>query len=450
MKNIENIKNIKNIRNLKNTIQEMRTFLLLWLTQSFSGLGSAMTGYALVIWSYTQEGSALMTALLMVSSYAPYVLLSIFAGALSDKWNKKATMLVCDTMAAASTVVMLILLQNDMLRIWHLYLINAVNGLMNTVQQPASEVAVTKVLPKKHYQRVGGLRYFSSALNSILTPVIATAVLGLAGMGAVVAFDLFTFCVAFLTLALGIRIPEEKETAEETEEVHSKEKLLASAKKGLSYLQEQRGILELILFLAAINLVASIYNAAFPAMLLSRNGGSQKVLGLVNAVIGASTLAGSILASFAKAPKSRVRVICNCLLFSMSFENFLLAFGRTPLIWCIGGFLGWIPIPLMSANLDAIMRLRVPEQMQGRVYSVRNSLQFFTIPVGYFLGGFLVDQVFEPIMAAQGERSVLVELFGSGKGSGAAFLFFVIAFAGIGVCLYFRRSRYIWELERQG
>lgn len=61
-----------------------------------------------------------------------------------------------------------------------------------------------------------------------------------------------------------------------------------------------------------------------------------------------------------------------------------------------------------------------------------------------------MDQVFEPIMAAQGERSVLVELFGSGKGSGAAFLFFVIAFAGIGVCLYFRRSRYIWELERQG
>lgn len=438
---MKNIEHIKNIRNLKNTIQEMRTFLLLWLTQSFSGLGSAMTGYALVVWSYTQEGSALMTALLMVSSYAPYVLLSIFAGALSDKWNKKATMLVCDTIAAASTVVMLILLRNDMLRIWHLYLINAVNGLMNTVQQPASEVAVTKVLPKKYYQRVGGLRYFSSSLNSILTPIIATAVLGIAGMGAVVAFDLFTFGIAFLTLALWIHIPQKSGEEEE------KEKLLSSVKKGLAYLQKQRGILELILFLAAINLVASIYDAAFPAMMLSREGGSEKVLGLVNAVIGATTLAGSILASFVGTPKSRVRVICNCLLFSMSFENFFLAFGRTPLIWCIGGFLGWIPIPLMNANLDAIMRLHVPEQMQGRVYSVRNSLQFFTIPVGYFLGGFLVDQVFEPIMAAQGEGSALVRLFGSGKGSGAAFLFFVIAFAGIGVCLYFRRSRHIWELE---
>lgn len=435
------MKNHIKYKDLFHTLGEMKTYLLLWGTQSFSGLGSAMTGYTLVIWSYTQKGSALMTALLMVSSYAPYVLLSIFAGALSDKWNKKVTMLVCDTLAAVSTVVMLVLLRNNALQIWHLYLINGVNGIMNTVQQPASEVATTRVLPKKHYQGVGGLRYFASSLNSIMTPIIATAVLGIAGMNAIVAFDLFTFGVAFITLAFCIRIPENEEESRE------QEKLLASARKGLVYLREERGIFGLIMFLAAINLVASIYDAAFPAMMLSRNGGSERTLGLVNAVIGVTTFAGSVLASFVKKPKSRVRVICNCLLFSMSTENFLLAFGRTPLVWCIGGFLGWIAIPLMSTNLDAIMRLYVPEQMQGRVYSVRNSLQFFTIPIGYFLGGLLVDQVFEPVMALQREGSILTRMFGSGKGSGAAFLFFVIAFVGIWVCLHFRRNKDIWALE---
>lgn len=427
----------KYIENLK----EMKPFLLLWVTQSFSGLGSAMTGFALVIWSYTQSGSALLTAFLMVSSYAPYVLLSIFAGALSDRWNKKRTMLVCDTVAALTTVVMLLLWQNHVLRIWHLYLINVVNGLMNTVQQPASEVATTRILPRKYYQKVGGFRYLATAVNSVMTPILATAVLGLAGMGAIVFFDLLTFGVAFLTLALGIKIPEPQE------ETEISEKLLDSVQKGLQYLKQEPGIFYLILFLAAINLVASIYDAAFPAMMLSRNGGSEKVLGLVNAVIGISMLLGSILASWGKQPKSRVRVICNCLLFSMSTENFLLAFGRTPLVWCIGGFLGWIAIPLMNTNLDAIMRLHVPEQMQGRVYSVRNSLQFFTIPVGYFMGGFLVDQCFEPFMAVQASGSFLRKLFGSGKGSGAALLFFVLAFTGIGVCLYFRRKRQIWELE---
>ena len=223
---------------------------------------------------------------------------------------------------------------------------------------------------------------------------------------------------------------------------------MESVRQGITYLKKERGIFDLILFLAAINLVASIYNAAFPAMLLSRNGGSEETLGLVNAVTGATTLLGSVLASLVKEPKSRVRVICNCLLFSMSFENFLLAFGRTPLIWCIGAFLGWIFIPLMNANLDAVLRFHIPENIQGRVYSVRNSLQFFTIPVGYFLGGLLVDKVCEPLMAIQKKGSILVRMFGEGKGSGAAFLFFIIAFAGIAVCLYFRQDKHIWKLEK--
>lgn len=421
----------------------MKPFLMLWGTQAFSALGSAMTSYALVIWSYTQKQSALMTSLLMVCSYAPYVIFSIFAGALSDRWNKKATMLVCDTVAAVSTVVMLVLMKQQMLQVGHLYLINIVNGLMNTVQQPASEVAVTRILPPKYYQKVGGMRYLANALNSILTPIIATAVLGIAGMDAVIAFDLFTFGAAFMTLAFGIQIPEGRE------EAPGNESLLISAGKGIAYLRTEKGIFGLILFLAAINLVASIYDAALPAMMLSRKGGSQTAMGLVNAVIGAATLLGSILASVLPKPKSRVRVICNSLLFAMSFENFLLALGRTPLVWCIGGFLGWIAIPLMNTNLDVILRSRIPMEMQGRVYSVRNSLQFFTIPIGYFLGGFLVDRVFEPLMASRKEGSILVRIFGSGKGSGAALLFFVIAFAGIGVCLWFRRDKHIWELEQE-
>ena len=106
-----------------NTFKELKTFIILWLTQSFSALGSAMTNFALVIWLYNDSGSALTTALLTVCSYAPYVLMSIFAGALSDRWNKKTVMLVCDSFAAACTVAVLILLKMGCLEVWHLYLL---------------------------------------------------------------------------------------------------------------------------------------------------------------------------------------------------------------------------------------------------------------------------------------------------------------------------------------
>ena len=117
-------------------------------------------------------------------------------------------------------------------------------------------------------------------------------------------------------------------------------------------------------------------------------------------------------------------------------------------MWCVGAVLGWLLIPLMNTNLNALLRTRIPVEMQGRVYAARNTLQFFTIPVGYLLGGMLVDKVFEPLMAAQGADSWLTMLFGSGKGTGAAVLFFVLALAGELTCLIFRRDRHIWSLEK--
>ena len=344
-------------------------------------------------------------------------------------------MLVCDAIAAATTICTLVMLRMGALQVWHLYVLNAINGLMNTVQQPASEVATTALLPRKHYQRVGSLRYLSSSLTGILNPILATAVMALLGMDAVILFDLFTFAVAFVVLLVFIRIPEGERPA-------AKEPLMASVRGGLQFLREKRGILSLVLFLAAINLVASMYNATIPALLLPREGG-EFALGMINSITGATTLLGSLLATLLPAPKSRVRVVCWTLLFSMSTENFFLAFGRTLPVWCVGAFLGWIFIPLMNANLDAIMRLNIPQGMQGRVFAARNSLQFFTIPLGYFLGGAAVDLLFEPLMATQEAGSLLTAVFGSGKGSGAACFFAVQAVLGVLVCLWFMGDRHI-------
>lgn len=389
-----------------NFIKEIRNFGILWLTQAFSSLGSSMTNFALILWTYEERGSALTTALLSVCTYAPYVVMSIFAGVISDRWNKRTVMLLSDSFAAACTVGVWFLLITGRLEIWHLYGLNALNGLMNTIQQPASDVTITMVTPKKYYQLASGMRSFSNSLVSILTPVLAAAVYSLLGLHAVILFDLFTFLAAFLSLLFLIEIPEISSKAKRTETVFQ------SVGEVLGYLKENRGILDMILCMACINLIASTYEAALPPMVLSRAGGGKIALGLVNGAVGAATLCGSVIASLYPAPKSRVRVFFNVLLLSMSTENFLLAFGRTVPVWCLGAVLGWI-----------------------------------AIPAGYFLGGFLVDYVFEPFMAAQKSGSLLLLIFGEGKGSGAALLFFVIAIPGILVCLMFRQDRNIWNLE---
>ena len=407
----------------------LRPFLVLWSTQSLSAFGSSMTSFALVIWSYGQSGSALSTALLSICSYAPYVLMSIFAGALSDRWNKKITMVVCDIFGALTTVAVLLLLKTGRLELYHLYILNALNGLMNTLQQPASEVAISLLTPKEYFQRASSLSQLSNALTTVLTPTCATALLSFGGMEWVIGFDLITCVAAVAALLFAVRIPQS--TVD-----RPRESTLASAKAGLKYLSENRLILDLILLLAGINLIASMFNAALPAMILSRENGSETVLGWVNTCTGLATLAGSLIVSALPTPKDRVKVIHLALLVSMSTENLLLALGRTPIVWCIAAVLGWITIPIMSANLGALFRSTIPVEMQGRVYSARNTLQFFTIPLGYLLGGWLVDSVLEPLMAALSDGHFLLRLLGSGKGSGAALLYLIIWVFGTGVVVF--------------
>ena len=415
--------------NKKNS--KLRDFYILWSTQSLSQLGSSITAFALTLWLYDKTGSALSTAALTICTYAPYVIMSIFAGALTDRFNKKKTMLVCDTLAALCTVTVFVLYHADALEIWHLYAVNAFSGLMNTVQQPASEVTMTLIVPKESFQKISGLHSLTRSLNSILHPLIATALYSFLGLDMVFAVDLFTFAVAFFALAVFVRIPEkEREIKESTMEL---------IKGGIRFLQKTPMVFSLIIFMSGVNLIASAFDATLPAYVIPNPRGGKMVLAVVTAAAGIAMVIGSLLVSAMPKPKERVRMVFLTMLISLGTENFILAFSREPVLWCIGQVIGWVLVPVMSANLDVILRTSIPLELQGRVYACRNTFQFFTIPIGLFLGGFMVDRVCEPYMASHAYSKVLTVLFGSGKGSGAALMMFLLGMAGIVHCLFFRR-----------
>lgn len=402
-----------------------KNFYILWSTQSLSQLGSSITAFALTLWLYEKTGSALSTAALTICTYVPYVLMSIFAGALTDRFDKKKTMLLCDTLAAAGTLTVFVLYKTDTLAVWHLYVINAFSGLMNTVQQPASEVAMTLIVGKEEYQKTSGLQSLSRSLISILNPLLATALYGLAGLDVVIGVDLCSFVIAFLALAVFIKIPDV--TKEKAEGV------LKLAKEGIAFLKETPMIFTLILFMAGVNFVASAFDAVLPGLVIPRSG--TTVLGMVTTFSGVAMAAGSVLVSIMPKPRNRVKVVYLTMLVSLGTENFLLAFAKSPIFWCIGQIIGWILVPVMSANMDVIMRNTIPVELQGRVYACRNTFQFFTIPIGLFWGGFMVDEICEPFMAGHMDLPFFTALFGTGKGSGAALMMFILGVIGTTLCL---------------
>lgn len=412
---------------MKNRIKELRDFYIIWSTQSLSQLGSAITEFALTLWMYEKTGSALSTAALTICTYVPYIIMSIFAGAITDKCDKKKTMLLCDLLAALTTVIVFVLYKIDMLAMWHLYAINAVSGLMNTVQQPASEVAYSLIVPKEHYQKTSGFQQLSRSLISIGNPIIAAALYGLAGLDGVIAVDLLTFAIAFVALLFFIKLPELHDGTNNDDNV------IKLAKEGIRFLKETPLILTIILFMSGVNLTASVFDAVLPALVIPQKG--NNVYGIITACSGVAMVAGSFLPMILPKPKDRVRVIYLTMLFSLGIENFLLGFSRSPVLWCVGQIIGWVFVPLMAANQNVIMRNVIPIELQGRVYACRNTLQFFTIPIGLFLGGFAVDKVCEPFMALRSDDAFWTSLFGTGKGSGAALMMAILGVTGTVLCI---------------
>lgn len=410
-----------------NILKELQDFLMLWSSQAVSTLGTAMTNYALIVWVYGQKGTASSITLLSICSFVPSILFSFIAGTIADKWDKKCIILVADFLAAIGTVIVFVLYATSTLQIWHLYLINFLLSFMNAFQNPASYVATSLLVPGEHYVRVSGLQSLSSSIVMILAPAFGSVLLAFGGLKLVFLIDLLSFFVAFSVLLFFIKIPDIKHSVDEV-----KESFIKSCLSGIRFLREHSALLRIILFFAFINFIAKMGSyGMLPALVLGRTGNNQITLGMVEAAVGIGTLVGSVLVTFMKPVKKRTNVIFIACGISFLLGDVGQSLTHSLPFWIAAAFTSNVPMAFLSANLTAIMRINVPIEMQGRVFSARDTIQYSTIPIGLFLGGILADYVFEPLMInASPFQESLSHIFGEGKGSGIAIIFFIVGVIG--------------------
>ncbi len=413
------------------------------MSQSVSQLGSSMTSFALVLWAYEQSRSALSVSLLSFCNYVPYILVSIFAGTFVDRHRKKTIMLVADCVAAAGTVAVFGLFSSGWLEIWNIYIINAVIGITTAFQQPASAVAVGKLVPKDKVSNVSGMNSFSQNLIVVFSPMLAAAFFAAGGLPLILLVDLTSFMLAFCVLLFVIQIPDQvvKKNFRSP---------FAGTAEGFAFLRKEKGIFYIMLTMALINFFSRLtYENILSPMILARSGGSSMTLGIVNACMGIGGIAGGIIVSLKKESHRKAGMIYLSAALSFLFGDLLMAVGRNGFWWSAAAIAASVPIPFIMANQNAILYKRVPEEIQGRVFAVRNAVQFGTIPVGILLGGYLADYVFEPFMNKGTEPAMLLgRIVGNGGGSGMAAMFLCTGICGFAVSILSCFNREIRKLDK--
>lgn len=406
--------------------QNFKRYIIFWLSQTVSQLGSAMTAFALILWAYGKEGSALTVSLMSFFHYVPYILVSLFAGAFVDRHSKKKIMLLSDSMAAVCSVAILILSIYDRFEIWHIYFVNAIIGFMNAFQAPASAVATGRIVPKEKLANVSGMNSFSSNLTTVLTPVLAAFLYAFGGLKLILGFDLCSFALAFFVLLLLIHIPEEKAEGKE------RKSIFEGCREGFVFLIRNKGLFIVVLTMALLNFFSRLtYENILSPMILARSGNNSIVLGTVNAMMGIGGIVGGIIVSTGKLSRDHVKIIYLSAVISFLLGDVLMGVGRNVIFWSLAGIAASLPIPFINAGQNVILYRKVPDEMQGRVFAVRNAIQYSTIPIGILLGGFLADYVFEPFMQSEySVAAVLRILVGSGSGSGMAVMFLCTGICG--------------------
>ena len=414
----------------------------MWLSQCVSQLGSSMTSFALILWAYEQSRSALSVSLMSFCDYVPYILVSLFVGAFVDSHSKKAIMLVSDSIAALGTLSVLLLLMTGHLSIWNIYLINVIMGVTTAFQQPASAVAVGKLVPKEKLSNVSGMNSFSSNLIMVVRPMLAAALYGLGGLPLLLLLDLLSFTLAFCVLLFFIHIPDQPEKK-------MRKSPFAGTAEGFCFLKKERGLLYIMLTMALINFFSRLtYENILSPMILARSGGSSMALGIVNAGMGIGGILGGMVVSFKKESKHKVGMIYIFAALSFLLGDITMALGRNTFWWSFAGIAASLPIPFITAEQNTILYQRVPETMQGRVFAVRNAIQYSTIPIGILLGGVLADYVFEPFMSSGKSLAALLgRLVGTGTGSGMAVMFLCTGICGFLVSIISYRNKEIRSLD---
>ncbi|MEG4144521.1 MFS transporter [Microcoleus sp. Pol12B5] len=401
----------------------MQKFIQLWLGQTASMIGSAMSAFALTIWIWESTSQATALALLMFFTQLPRILLAPVAGILVDRWNRKFLMAIGDAVSALLTLTILLLYISHNLQIWHIYIAAAINGIFDQIQQLAYSAAIATMMPEKHYSRASSLSFLANYGASIIAPTLAGILYSAIGPGGIFTINLATFTIAIGTLVC-VKIPQ---PAIASNPQPTRFHLLQELSFGFRYIVERPSLLALLVSVSLFWFAHDIGAALYSPMILARTGNNARILGTILSAAGAGGVLGASIVSIWGGPKRRIRGF----LLGMAgagLSKIVFAFGQALSIWIPAQFCSSFNFPILGSSNEAIWLAKVAPEVQGRVFATRAVIMQLASVIGLLIAGPLADRVFEPAMQPGGFLAAIFgPILGTGAGTGMALLYAISA-----------------------
>ncbi len=359
----------------------LRKFILLWAGELISSVGGGLTSFGLGVYIFQRTGSAASMALVTLLGFLPTLLLSVPAGALADRYDRRLLMMIGDGCSALGILFILVCMMNGGATLTQICVGVLVSAVFSALLEPAFRATITDLLTKEEYSRASGLVSLAGSARYLLSPILAGFLLTISDVKLLLVIDICTFFLTVVSAAV-VRKSIGKKAAE------TQEGFLASIREGWRILRAKKGVLILVLVSSAITLFMGMFQILAEPMVLSFS--DAQTLGVAETICASGMLASG-LALGVRGIKSRFAVVMSISL--MLAGVMMIGFGMFESIVpiCIFGFLFFATLPFANNSLDYLTRTNIPDDAQGRVWGLVGFLSQMGYVVAYAVSGVAAD-----------------------------------------------------------
>lgn len=398
-------------------------FLLIWSGQLVSAIGGGLTSFGLGVYVFNQTGSAAGMALVTLLAFLPTLVLSVPAGVLADRYDRRLLMMLGDGLSAIGILYILICMLRGGATLYQICIGVFISAVFSSLLEPAYRATVTDILTKEEYSKASGMVSLAGSARYLISPLLAGLLLAVSDIKLLLILDICTFFLTVITTGI-VRHGLTAKVAE------VRESFLESFRMGWRAVTQKKGVIILILVSSVLTCFMGAFQILAEPLLLDFT--TSTVLGIAETVCACGMLVSSLLLGIRGIKKDYVKVLCLSLFLA---GIAMVVFGLKENIYLIGiaGFIFFAMLPFANNSLDYLIRTNIPGDMQGRAWGLIGFLSQIGYVVAYGTAGLLADGI------AKGMK------LGVGRGAAAVIILSGVLLGLSAMVLY--RIRSVKELE---
>ena len=361
--------------------RNFKKFLLLWFGELISAIGGGLTSFGLGVYIFNETGSAAGMALVTLLGFLPTVVLSVPAGVLADRYDRRVMMMVGDGCSAIGIIYILINMLNGGASLTCICIGVFISAVFSALLEPSYKATISDLLTKEEFSKASGLVSLAGSASYLFSPVIAGVLLAVSDVKLLLVIDICTF---FLTVAAAAIVKK----GTPTNAVEDSEPFMESIRGGWKIITEKKGILTLVIVSSFITLFLGMFQVLAEPFILSF--ADATTLGTAETVCALGMLVSALYLGMRGIKKKFVLTLG---LSMMMAGIFMMGFGfrQNIIMICFFGFLFFMSLPFANNSLEYLVRVNIPGEAQGRAWGFIGFISQLGYIAAYALSGVAAD-----------------------------------------------------------